>query len=561
MISSPFQKTEDLLTISQNSTRRGRSMCTFVVSKHLMHALNLHLEALFTICKPSRSLQLLHGYRAMGKHGFHQSKGEKRQKKSKVAAHDGSENEVLFIDVKSLLSRCQKSASPGGQVSDSKQAVAKNANSPPEIFSEVEVEISEMSSTGDGLGVARTQDHVYVVPFTVPGDTVLAKIVNRFSTYTMTDFVRVIKSGPERDDSLPKCSYFAKCAGCQLQMLPYTSQLKHKKSIVEKAYQNFSTLTPETVPRVAETIGSPMQYGYRTKLTPHFDGPPGAMSRSWRRDPSKRKALAEVPAIGFQEKGRGKTIDIEDCPIGTDVVREGMKRERKRVARDFANYTKGATILLRESTIRTPKLDAAIVEDASDVTNSAAARVFEAVQAIDPELEGSSSGAGISASQSFVETKLCVTDQKAESTEYVDSYVFKNTAGSFFQNNNSILPTFTAYIRDHVIPPSPEPRPVKFLIDAYCGSGLFTITLSTLFTSSLGIDIAGASINAARRNAALNKIDNARFITADAVQLFKEVDFPASQTAVVIDPPRKGCDDAFLKQLLHFGPTRVVYVR
>ena len=497
----------------------------------------------------------------MGKQIYHESKSGKRQRKSKAAAHDGSENEVLFTDVKNLLNRHRSSASLDGQASDEKETVAKCANSQPERFSEVEIEISELSSTGDGLGVDKTRDHVYVVPFAVPGDTVLARTVSRFPTYTITDFICVIKPGSERDDSLPRCPYFAKCAGCQFQMLPYTSQLKHKRFIIERAYQNFSSLTPEVVPHVAETIGSPMQYGYRTKLTPHFDGPPGAMSRSWRKDPSKRKTLAEVPAIGFQEKGRGKTIDIEDCPIGTDIVREGMKQERDRVARDFAKYTKGATVLLRESTTRTPRLDGGASEGVSDTAKTAVASISEIKPAIEPAVEASSNGTGNFAPHSYVETKICITDQKAESTEYVESYIFKNTAGSFFQNNNSILPTFTAYIRDHVIPPSSTSNPIEFLIDAYCGSGLFTITLSTLFTSSLGIDIAGASVNAARENAILNKIGNARFITADAAQLFKEVDFPANQTAVVIDPPRKGCDDAFLKQLLRFGPSRVVYVR
>ena len=526
-----------------------------------MRCAKSHLRVICTIYRPRQRLLVPNGYTAMAKHGYHQSKSEKRQKKSKTVASDGSENEVLFTDVGNLLRRYRKSESPDSKASDKKDGLSKYQQSQPERFSEIEVEISELSSTGDGLGIAKTQDHIYVVPFSVPGDIVLAKTVNYFPTYTMTDFIKVIKPGPNRNDSLSRCPYFAKCAGCQIQMLPYDAQLAHKKSIVEKAYRNFSMLTPEFVPTVAETIGSPLQYGYRTKLTPHFDGPPGAMSRSWRKDPSKRKGLAEVPAVGFQEKGRGKTIDIEDCPIGTNVVREGMRRERKRIARDFANYTKGATILLRESTIRRPKTDVKGGETSSETQESAAATLSQVKQENEPPAQEPSNSASNGAPHSYVETKSCITDQRAESTEYVDSYIFKNTAGAFFQNNNSILPTFTTYIRDHILPPKPSSNPIKYLIDAYCGSGLFTITLSTLFTSSLGIDIAGASVTAARENARLNKIGNAKFITADAAQLFKEVDFPADETAVVIDPPRKGCDDPFLKQLLHFGPQRVVYVR
>ena len=491
----------------------------------------------------------------MSKRKIHQSYGSKRSKRSKTSAPDGSENEVLFVDVKNLIERFKISASPETQDCESGRNIFKPLDSLPERFTEVEVEIEELSSTGDGLGFSKKKDHVYVVPFTVAGDIVIAKAVNQYPNYTMTDFISVQKSGPERDDILSRCPYFAKCAGCQFQMLPYPSQLEHKRSIVRKAYKNFSNLAAKFVPGVAETIGSPLQYGYRTKLTPHFDGPPGAMSRSWRKDPSKRQTLTEVPAIGFQEKGRGKTIDIEDCPIGTDAVRIGMQRERARIAQDFGNYSKGATLLLRESTNRLTMDDPGGLEDPTGEEGLVIANGLPAEVSTGGDLSNGNIASHLE------ETKTCITDSKAESTEFIDSYIFKNTAGAFFQNNNSILPMFTTYIRDRIIKPDAVHNPINFLIDAYCGSGLFTITLSALFTSSLGIDISGDSIKAAHQNALLNKIQNAKFITADAAQLFKEVKFPADQTAVVIDPPRKGCDGAFLKQLLGFGPARVVYVR
>jgi len=103
---------------------------------------------------------------------------------------------------------------------------------------------------------------------------------------------------------------------------------------------------------------------------------------------------------------------------------------------------------------------------------------------------------------------------------------------------------------------------VNYLIDAYSGSGLFTITLSSMFISSTGIDISAISINSARENAKLNNLpeEQCTFIAADAPELFKSVTYPKDETVVVIDPPRKGCDESFLNQLLKFGPRRVVYV-
>ncbi|KAI4248951.1 MAG: hypothetical protein L6R42_009140, partial [Xanthoria sp. 1 TBL-2021] len=156
---------------------------------------------------------------------------------------------------------------------------------------------------------------------------------------------------------------------------------------------------------------------------------------------------------------------------------------------------------------------------------------------------------------------------------HIGPYTFLNPAGAFFQNNNSILETFTSYIRSHILPPFPPKtsttstskpqKPIKYLIDTYSGSGLFSITLSPLFTSTLGIDISSSSIASASLNASLNSITNATFTTGDAANIFAEAKQKYGDgdgCVVVIDPPRKGCDEEFLKQLLGFKPARVVYV-
>lgn len=515
------------------------------------------------IFRVEKTLSRVHGHRMMAKKEYHTGKAAKRQKNAANPGKDGSNEEVLLADVNSLLSR-QRLETPELKEGSHNQPLTLLQR-----FSEIEVKILELSSTGDGLGIAPTLDHVYVVPFTVPGDVVQAKTVNTFATarYTSTDFVKVITPGSQRNDSLPKCPYFAKCAGCQLQMLSYDDQLQHKKSTVEKAFRNFSALAREVIPPVGDTIGSPIQYGYRTKLTPHFDGPPGSMSRRVRRDPSQRKGFEEVPPIGFLLKGTRKTIDIEDCPIGTSAVREGLKIERKSVTKEIATYTKGATILLRENTTRKPTPNA---ESEAPATINGATK-GEACQKEPEENIANGISTGTLQKQNYgdsngpapyIEEKTYISDQKAIATEYVDEFVFKNTAGAFFQNNSSILPKFTAYIRDHIMPVGQKEgeKPIKYLIDAYCGSGLFTVTLSSLFSSSLGIDIAGASIVSARENATANNVSNATFMTADASKLFEEVTYPAEKTVVVIDPPRKGCDGPFLQQLMRFGPQRVIYV-
>ncbi|KAL9111059.1 MAG: hypothetical protein Q9227_004492 [Pyrenula ochraceoflavens] len=480
----------------------------------------------------------------------------------------GSNKEVLKLEVRELLRN-----------EDTDDEL-------PDLFTEIELQISKLSSTGDGLALSKSGGHVFVVPFSIPGDTVLGKVVSHHSSdcYSVTDFVKVIHSSKDRNDSLVKCKYFSKCSGCQLQMLAYQDQLKHKRGIVENAYHHFSGLPSKSVPTVEPTMESPLQFGYRTKLTPHFDG----VYRKRTADGNLK--WLEIPPIGFTIKGRKKVMDIEQCPLGTKIVNRGMTMERNRVQEEIETFQSGATLLLRESTKRIAKDD-----PEQDINASATALPSPfLVDGSSAEIKDSSAGLEDGATEpnsdetsqpnpviitkhpKYTEEKSCVFTSNSKSTEYVDDYIFTNNAGSFFQNNNAILSPFTAYIRSVVLPPpplssssssssppqqtQPHPQP-SYLLDAYCGSGLFAITLSPLFTSALGIDVDTRSIIAARRNATLNHLsDNLGFIAADAVALFRDVPFPPQQTVVVIDPPRKGCSRDFLTQLVKFGPGRVVYV-
>ena len=90
-------------------------------------------------------------------------------------------------------------------------------------------------------------------------------------------------------------------------MLSYDTQLEIKRDVVVKAYNNFSSLSPSAVPAVLPTIGSPKQYHYRTKITPHFEAPP----KKARADPPPATPKPDWLKIGFNEIGKKTVIDIE----------------------------------------------------------------------------------------------------------------------------------------------------------------------------------------------------------------------------------------------------------
>ncbi|KIJ45053.1 hypothetical protein M422DRAFT_67222 [Sphaerobolus stellatus SS14] len=439
---------------------------------------------------------------------------KKTRKIKHVAIEPYSSDDVLYHDIIALLKKERKEPED-------------EWDSPVPIGTEIELTVSELSSTGDSLSIlpAPYRPWTVAVPFALPGERIRARVFRHARLVSYADLVGVESPSDElRDMSLVKCQYFGKCAGCQYQMMSYEDQLKFKKKVVDKAYENFSELLPELVPSALPTIASPKNYGYRTKITPHFDVPPK------RRKTGENADKPWDVRIGFGEKGRRAVLDIEECPIATEVLNEALGPIREDVKRRFDTYKKGATLLLRDSLVR-PKPD----------------EVEAGSEAMESLTEG-------------FEKHVCITDYHALIRERVGDFLFEYPAGSFFQNNNSVLEPLTAYVREAVL--ATETLPTH-LVDAYCGSGLFSITLSPHFSRVAGVEISKESIEYAKHNAKLNKIpeDKCTFHAGKAEAIFDSVkDFPAAQTVIVVDPPRKGCDLAFLNQLISFGPAAVVYV-
>ncbi|VDB95848.1 unnamed protein product [Peniophora sp. CBMAI 1063] len=412
---------------------------------------------------------------------------------------------------------------------------------------EVEVRIVAISASGCGIGLPvdaggdeRRNHWALVVPFALPGERVRARVFRHARLHSHADFVELLEANPElRDDSRVKCQYFGECGGCQYQMVDYAQQLEWKADVVRNAYRRFSGLPSTSVPTVQATIGSPLQYGYRTKITPHFDAPPKSVA--------KKYAGSDLTApegdkpdwlrIGFNQVNTRHVIDIEECPIAAPVLNQALPSIREGIAKKSLTYKKGVSLILRDS-LPIPATTA----------------------------EGNDAPAPSAASED--EAHVCITDFKATVRERVGPLLFDYNAGSFFQNNNSVLVPLTSYVRDAIFPPSSSTAttsaatPPTHLVDAYCGAGLFALSLAEKFDKVAGIELSADSIRSATHNATLNNLgEKCTFRAGDATSIFDAVpDFPSHLTALVIDPPRKGCDESFINQMLQFGAGTVVYV-
>ena len=400
---------------------------------------------------------------------------------------------------------------------------------------EIELEITTLTNLGLGLGRVQLAEPlalgtcdlelappppqsgwVVMVPFALPGERIRARVFRNHKNFSEADLVAVLTPSPHR--IAPRCPLFGWCGGCQYQHLTYAEQLRWKRRQVAELLQHLAGIDYP----VAPVIASPRGFGYRSKITPHF----AAQKRGKEVASSKSQVPREgsvLPSIGFlRQSSRFEIVDVPRCEIALEEINQRLAAVRADVqAKILAGaFPRGATLLLRAAggTVTTD-YDAVITEEIPVVGLTEAGHPGSTTLATPGNLR------------------------------------LRFLARDFFQNNPFLLPAFAGYVRDQAAGGG-----ARFLVDAYCGSGLFALAAAPRFERVAGVEVSESAVAFARENAAANGIGNATFLAGAAAAIFAGLDFPPADTAVVIDPPRKGCDEAFLDQLLAFGPRTVVYV-
>jgi 23S rRNA (uracil1939-C5)-methyltransferase/tRNA (uracil-5-)-methyltransferase len=380
-------------------------------------------------------------------------------------------------------------------------ATRKFNDRPFSYHQEIELEIATLTNLGSGLARvtlpgSALERWVVMVPFALPGEKVRARIFRNHRNFSEADLVEVLVPSPDRVAA--PCPVFGRCGGCQYQNLAYSAQLTWKQRQVAELLEHMAGITFAVEP----VIGSPQPYGYRSKITPHFDVRTGP------------NAGPGPSPIGFLRQGtRHSLVDVPRCPIATEAINARLAEVRAEVHAGMAagSYQRGATLLFRDA--------------AGTVTTDFDAIITEEIAL------------------------------PAFGREPARRLRLRFIARDFFQNNPFILPAFVDYVRRQAAEAG-----ARFLVDAYCGSGLFALGSAPGFERVAGVEISASSVAFARENAAGNGITNADFLAGQAEAIFSGLTFPGGETAVVIDPPRAGCDEAFLRQLLAFAPAAVIYV-
>lgn len=400
----------------------------------------------------------------------------------------------------------------------------------------VELKITDMSNEGAGIG--KVSGYTLFVKDAVIGDFIQAKIVKAKKNYGYARLMEVLEPSPHRVE--PVCPYARQCGGCQLQAIEYNQQLQFKENKVRGHLMRIGGL--EEVP-MEPIVGMDNPYHYRNK--------------------------AQFP-VGRDKEGRiitgfyaGRTHTIianKECYLGV--------KENKDILDRVLNYMescgisaydeKSGTGLVRHILTRygftSGQWMVCIVVNGTSLPYSeklvAALREIKGMTSITININKKNTNVILGEEIKLLWGQTYIRDSIAD-VEYQISPL------SFYQVN----PVQTKKMYEKALEYAGLTGN-ETVWDLYCGIGTISLFLAGQAKQVYGVEIIPQAIEDARRNAKLNGITNAEFYVGKAEEVLPEKYAREGVYAdvIVVDPPRKGCDEVLLDTIVKMQPKRVVYV-
>lgn len=399
------------------------------------------------------------------------------------------------------------------------------------------LEIADMGNGGEGIG--RTSDgYTLFVKDAVIGDEIEAKIVKAKKNYGYGRLMRVLRPSPDRVE--PRCPKAGPCGGCQLQALSYEKQLEYKQNRVRNHLERiggFSQIPMEPI------IGMEEPYHYRNK--------------------------AQFP-VGKNKEGRiitgfyaGRThsiIENRRCYLGVP----GNEEILNRVIRWMENChvdpydEKNARGLVRHILIRygfsSKEWMVCLVINGEEVP--AKKQLIDALCEI-PGMTSITANVNTRRDNVILGEKILPLWGQTYITDQIGDVSYQISPLSFYQVN----PVQTQKLYEKALSYA-NLQGDETVWDLYCGIGTISLFLAQKARKVYGVEIVPAAIEDARRNAALNGFQNVEFFVGKAEEILpqKYAEEGIYADVIVVDPPRKGCDQTLLNTILKMQPKRVVYV-
>ena len=389
-----------------------------------------------------------------------------------------------------------------------------------------------------GVGIGKYEGFTVFVEGGLIQDKVKVRINKSKKNYAVGDIVEIIEKSPFRVDRI--CSDDLKdCGGCQIQELDYNKQLELKTNEVKQVISRIGKL--ENV-EIHETIGMQSPCRYRNKAQFPIQNINGST------------------AIGFYKKKSHDVIPTDMCVIQHDI--------NDKIIKIIKTYIQAYNVSIYNETTHTGVLRH-LVTKVGFTTNE----VMVVLVANGTNLPHLNELASV-LKENILEFKTLVLNVNKAKTnvilgkenkviygngkinDYIGDLVFEISPLSFFQVN----PVQTEVLYNKALEYA-ELKENDTVFDIYCGIGSISLFLAQKATKVYGIEIVEDAIKDAKINAKLNNLNNVEFYVGKAEEVVPKM-YSEGKTAnvVVVDPPRKGCDEKVLDTIVSMKPDRVVYV-
>jgi 23S rRNA (uracil1939-C5)-methyltransferase len=405
--------------------------------------------------------------------------------------------------------------------------------------------------THEGKGMGREEGKVIFVDYALPGDKVRVRISKSKKDYAIGTINKLIE--PSLDRVEPSCGHFGLCGGCKWQHADYNKQLEYKEKIVKESFERIGKISFLENLKIK---GNKEIFYYRNKLEYTFS------AKRWlTTEEIESGEEIERRALGFHIPGQfGKVINIDNCFLQdnrSNLIRNELREFALIENLSFYNIQEHEG-LLRNIIIRNTTLDEWMVIVSFGGRNMDEIKlVMEFLKNKYRFITSLYYVINLKMNDTIFDLPLVLYNGKPSITEQLGHCLFEISPKSFFQTNSIQAKELYDVALNFA-----NIKPNDLVYDLYTGTGSIACYIAHLCKKVVGIEYIPEAINDAKKNAALNKIENATFYSGEVEKILDNafIDQNGRPDIIITDPPRSGMHKDVIEKILEISPQKIVYI-